>query len=260
MPIVNSRSSLKEYCLRMLGSPVMQINVDDDQVEDRIDDALAMFHEYHADGLVKEFKAIKLSATALEKRRIPVPSNVYSVIKMFPATASTNPGNLGFVAAMSDFMGISGSGHGGGSGGGLGGGDYGGGLFRYFLMEQNLQLMNQFFSREKMIRFNKYQGYVEIDTDWDTLTVDDYIILECWSAIDMDAFENTWGNPWLEYYATALIKKQWGMNMIKYDGVQLPSGITLNGRQIYDDAVAEIAALEDELRNTWQLPCDFFMG
>lgn len=255
MPIVNSKESLKEYCLRKLGAPVMKINVDDDQVEDRISDALDMFFEYHSDGLVKKYLAIQLNATDIGNKKIPIPEDVYSIIKIFPFSSNSSASfNLSYSAAMSDIMdslrsdnlrGESAS---------------GGGLFRYFLVEQNLTLINSFFAREKFIRFNRYQNYLQVDTNWDEMVDGDYIVLECWAAIDMETYERTWGNAWLKSYATSLIKQQWGMNMIKYAGFQLPSGIELNGRQIYDDATQEIAALEDELRNTWQLPCDFFLG
>lgn len=251
MPIVNSRQSLKEYCLRKLGAPVMQINVDDDQVEDRIDDAVEMFFEYHADGLVKKFLAIELTPADIAAKKIPMPEHVFSVVKLFPITAQASNTSISFVAAMSDIWDSLRSGRATGAGGGA---------FRYFLVEQHLQMLQNLFNREKFVRYNKYQDFIEIDTDWDIMVPGDYILVEVWKALDMDTYERSWGNWWLISYATALIKQQWGMNMIKYDGFQLPSGITLNGRQIYDDAVAEISKLEDELRNTYQYPCDFFVG
>lgn len=229
----------------------MQINVDDDQVEDRIDDAVEMFHEYHSDGLVKKFLAIELTAPDIAAKKIPMPEHVFSVVKVFPFSAQASNASISFVAAMSDIWDSLRSGRATGAGGGA---------FRYFLVEQHLQMLQNMFNREKFVRYNKYHDYIEIDTDWNTMVAGDFVLVEVWKAIDMDTYERTWANWWLESYATALIKQQWGMNMIKYDGFQLPSGITLNGRQIYDDATAEITKLEEELKNTYQYPPDFFMG
>ena len=249
MPIVNSRSSLKDYCLRKLGSPVVMINVDDDQVEDRIDDALAMFKEYHADSIIKRYMSYQLTANDITNKKIPIPESVMSIIKVFPfSTSSATNMNLSYTAAISDIL------------DNLRMGAQTPGVFRYFLAEQHLSLIQQFFSREHAARFNKYQGFIEIDSNWSEMVVGDYIMLEVWDAVDMDTYDRIWSDWWLESYTTALIKQQWGMNMIKYDGVQLPSGITLNGRQIYDDATNEIKDLEEQLRDTWQLPTDFFMG
>ena len=250
--VPTTRQGLKEYCLRKLGAPVMQINVDDDQVEDRIDDAVHLFHEYHADGLVKKYLAIAVTQNQINAKRIPIPEDVYSIVKLFPMTSSSTTNfNLSYTAAMSDIMDTLRTSNARASGGGA---------FRYFLVEQHLQMLQNFFNREKFVRFSKYQDYMEIDMDWNQLIVGDFILVEVWAAIDMDTFDRTWGDWWLLQYATALIKQQWGQNMIKYDGIQLPGGITLNGRQLYDDASKDIEDLEEKLQNTYQLPTDFFMG
>lgn len=249
MPLVNSRQSLKEYCLRKLGSPVMQINVDDDQVEDRIDDALGMFFEYHMDAMVKKFVAVQLTATDIANKKIPVPEMTYSVIKVFPISSATTNMNISFIAAMSDIM----------DGLRISAGKTAG-TFRYFLVEQHLSLLQQFFTREHAIRFNRHHGFIEIDMNWDNVVVGDFVIAETWRAIDMDTYDTVWSDWWLESYTTACIKQQWGMNMMKYDGFQLPSGITLNGRQIFDDATQEMKDLEERLRNEFSYPVDFFVG
>lgn len=249
MPIVNSRDSLKEYCFRKLGAPVMQINVDDDQVDDRINDAIDMFREYHSDAMIRNYIAIQLTPTMIAEKMVSVPEDVFSVVKVFPLTnGSLSNMNISYVAAMSDIMDS------------LRTGKQQQGAFRYMLIEQHLSLLQQFFSREKIIRFNRFMSHVKIDTDWTLLTENDYVLFEVWQAVDMDNYDRLWSNFWLESYTTALIKQQWGMNMIKYDGFQLPSGITLNGRQIYDDATNELKELMEELQNTWQYPTDFYIG
>lgn len=249
MPIVNSRQTLKEYCFRKLGHPVVKINVDDDQVDDRIDDAIGIFREYHSDSIVKNYKGYALTQNDITKKRIPMPESVMSIVKVFPVSAGMLAGNnLSYTAAMSDILDS------------LRTASSQGGLFRYFIVEQHLSMINQFFSRESNMRFNKHQGFIELDTDWSKFQAGDFVLVEVWDAVDMDTYDRIWSDWWFESYCTAQIKQQWGMNMIKYDGVQLPSGITLNGRAIYDDATREIADLEDKLQNTWQLPTDFFVG
>lgn len=248
---VHSREALKEYCLRKLGHPVIQVNVAEEQVEDRIDDALHMFFEYHSDGLIKKYLTTQLTAKDIANKKIPVPEDVFSVVRLFPVPSISNSDmNLSYTAAMSDIL----------DGMRMTNQVEGGGAYRYYLIEQHLTLLQTFFTREKFVRFNRYQNYLQIDTDWDEMIEGDYIVIECWSCIDMDEYERTWGDQWLKNYSTALIKQQWGFNMLKYSGFQLPSGITLDGQKIYDDATEEIKELKDELENTYQLPISFFMG
>ena len=247
-----SRATLVEYCLRRLGAPVMQINVDDDQVEDRIDDALDMFFEYHADAARKIVVAYTLTQGDIDEKRVPVPERTYSVIRVFPMSAGggMSIGNISYTAAMSDIWDQIRTGYGGKEGGD----------FRYMLVEQHLSMLEQFFNREKMISFNRHDEHITMDTDWTQMNAGDIVLMQIWQRIDMEENTSAWSDKWLQYYSTALIKQQWGMNMIKYDGFQLPSGITLNGRQIYDDAVKEIEDLEARLQDTYQLPVDMQVG
>lgn len=250
MPLVNSRQSLKEYCYRKLGAPVIQINVDDDQVEDRIDDALGMFREYHGDSIVRRYQAIQLTQNDITAQMIPTPETAMSVIRVYPIQSSSGGTNMNisFTAAMSDILDS------------LRNGSMMQGTFRYFVVEQHLSMIQQFFSRENPIVWNRHERHIRLQINWENIKPGDFILVESWNAVDMDTYDTIWSDWWLESYTTALIKQQWGMNMIKYDGVQLPSGIVLNGRQIYDDATREIADLEDKLQNTYQLPIDFMWG
>ena len=253
MPLVNSRQSLKEYCLRKLGAPVIQVNVDDEQLEDRIDDAIAKWREHHSESLVRRFMGIQLTQKMLDDRAIPMPEDVYSIIKIFPLNTVGGGGfggNLGMYAAMSDLVQSitkpSGSG--------------GNPITSYFLMEQHLSLVQQFFDAEKAVRFNQYQMKMHIDTDWSKLSLGSSIMVEAWSAYDMDEFDKSWSDFWLQSYCTALFKLQWGNNLVKYDGFQLPSGITLNGQRIRDEAIQEITELEEKLLTDYSLPVSFCMG
>lgn len=255
MPIINTRQAFKEFCLRKLGDPVIMINVDDDQVEDRIDDALFMWFEYHMNALTKEYLVVELTADHILNKKITVPDTVMSVVRVFPmggtgtGSASTAM-NFSYTAAMSDII----------DGMRRASSASGSGLFRYTLVQSQLSAIQFYFSSEKQTRFNRYQHFVQIETDWSELTEGDFVLMEVWQQLDTDTYDMAWTDFWLQMYATQCIKQQWGSNLTKYQSVQLPSGITLNGEQIYSDASQEMLRLEDELRNTWQYPVDFFMG
>jgi hypothetical protein len=252
MPLVNSRQSLKEYGLRKLGSPVIQINVDDDQLEDRIDDAIAKWREHHSESLIRRYLTIPLTQPMIDAKSIPMPDVTYSVIKLFPLNAGMGSsfGQLGMYAAMSDLVQSVTKPNGTG----------GTPVTQYYIMEQNLSLLQQFFNAEKSVIFNQYQQRLQIDMDWTKLNVGDKIMVEVWAAYDMDDFDASWNDGWLKKYTTALFKLQWGNNLSKYDGFQLPSGIVLNGAKIHDEAVAEITELEQQLLDNYALPVSFFVG
>lgn len=245
MAIFN-RDQFKEYCLRQLGAPVIEINVAPEQIEDRVDDALQKFWEFHGDGAARQFLAIQVTQEDIDNQFILIPEGVISVLKVFPLIGSASKLNLEYQFFMTEILNprniIS------------------NGIHGYVIAEQYIKTINEFFNREKMIRWNRYSNKLYMDTDWKELVVDDFILVEVYAIIDPSDFDEAWNDIWLKSYTTALIKKQWGQNMIKYDGFQLPNGIVLNGRQIYDDANNEIEKLEEELQNTWQLPPDFMVG
>lgn len=246
MPIITNRQEFAERCLRKLGAPVIEINVADEQLEDCIDDALQKFWEFHGDGAQKHFVTAKLTAEDIANRYITVPENVISIVRVLPMNTNLSSLNLEYQFFLTEVMNIKRL--------------VNGGLHGYVITEQYLKTINEFFNREKMIRWNRYSNRLMLDTDWKVLKEGDHVVIEAYAILDPNDYDEVWNDMWLKAYATALIKKQWGQNMIKYDGFQLPSGITLNGRQLYDDANAEIEKLEDELQNVWQLPPDFMVG
>jgi len=241
-----TRNEFKEYCLRKLGKPVIDINVDNAQVEDRISDALAVFNEYHFDGYSKEYVIYSLTATDITNRYIQLDNTYQSVLRVFPMGNFNNSLNLEFQSYMTDVIELVKSSK---------------GLSSYLIAEQWIADLNQFFNREKPIRFNKTKMRLYIDTDWSTSFKEgDIIVMEAFVNINGEQFPQVFESPWLQYYAAALIKQQWGQNLIKYEGIALIGGMTLNGRQIYDDAKNDIEALEEQLRTTYELPMDFYMG
>lgn len=245
MPAANCREDLKNYCLRSLGAPVLQINVTPDQIEDRIDEALAIYWEFHHEGSYRDYIMHPLSEQDLTSRIIPLDPWVYSVLRVVGLGGPDTGLNLEYQSLMQNI------------------GNqvvvWGEGLVNYTVSMSWLSLVNDFFNREKIISFNQTRNAIQIDSELSQYSVGDIIVFEVYRFCDPLSYRETWDSSWLKSYATALIKRQWGQNMIKYDGFQLPSGITLNGRAIYQDALADIQDLETKLQNQETLPTDFFV-
>lgn len=245
--MITSRKKFKEYCLRKLGSPVIDINVADEQVEDRVTDALEMFWEIHADGSQKKYLAVELTEEDIENQYLTVDdSEIISVIRVLPLSNPVSSINLEYQAFITDLINPSKL--------------LQSGVHSYIITEQYLSTLNQFFNREKQIRFNRFSGKISIDTDWSVLTPGHFMIVECYAKLSDENYETIWNDQWLKDYATALIKEQWGNNLSKYSNFTLPSGITVDGQRILQEAKEEIVKLLDELSNKWQLPADFFVG
>jgi hypothetical protein len=246
MATIFSRQQFAEYCLRKLGAPVIEINVADEQIDDCIDDALQKFWEFHGEGSEKNFVTITLTSDDITNRYITIPENIVTILRILPFNNISSSLNLEYQFFLTEIMNVKRL--------------INDGLHSYAITEEYLKTINEFFNREKMIRWNRHTNRLFLDTDWSLFKPGDYIVLEAYVIIDPEDYDSVWNNIWLKKYATALIKRQWGQNMLKYDGFQLPSGITLNGRQLFDDANAEIQQLEEELQDVWQLPVDFMVG
>jgi hypothetical protein len=272
MASISSRQGLIDYCLRRLGKPVLEINVDDDQIGDLIDDALQYFNERHYDGaqrtflkhqLSKERKAAIRSSTstptvnsnspatvgintlgAMEYEEannfLELPDTVIGVNNVFKVDSSSISSslfNIKYQIFLNDLY------------------YYGAlDLLNYAMVKTHLEDISRLLTPDVQIRFNKKQHRLYMDIDWEHVSDDQYIILDCIRILDPAEFTSVYNDWWLKRYATALIKRQWGQNLIKFNGVQLPGGITLNGREIYEDAVQEIEKLEEELHNDYELP------
>jgi hypothetical protein len=262
----NSRQTLIEYALRSLGHPVIQINVDWQQCEDRLDEALQFFSEYHFDGVQKCYFKYQLTQQDLDNKYIstgniessigaidrPNGNDIVSVIRLFRFGYLTGNDmfNIKYQLALTDYFGIN-RGLKGNSSVPLAG---------YDSTMQYISLIEQFFDPEKAIRFSKVSDKIYIDSDMNEAVPGQYVIVEAYATLDPDEYPKIYNDRLLKKYVTAQIKKQWGSNMSKYDGVQLPGGITFKGTQIYQEAIQEIAIIENELRDTHELPVNFMMG
>jgi hypothetical protein len=248
-----SRQELIDFCLRRLGAPVLEINVDDDQIEDRVDDAIQMFQEYHADATVKTYIKHKITQTDIDNEYIPINSNVLYVSKVFPFNNTFTGANMFDIRyqmmlnSMGDFM------------------NFAGGMSYYYQIQQYLEFIEEMFEGDPRVTFSRHQNRLYIFGDWapnvmGNLQVDDYVIMEVLTTVDPDSFSKVYNDKFIKDYTTQAIKQQWGMNMMKFEGMQLPGGVIMNGRQYYDDATAELERLEEKLRDENEFPPDFFIG
>jgi hypothetical protein len=319
----NSRATLISYCKRELGHPVIEINVDDDQVDDRIDEALQFYQEYHHDAIEKVYLKHKIIGTTLvlstavagnftdgetitggtsgatgtvhenstgsnliyaglgdvnvpfvaaetvtggnsatsatissitkgdiEDGYVAIPELVTNVVRVFPIndtqTSSINMFDVKYQMHLNDMFSLG----------------YMGSLLEYEMTKQWLSLLDMVISTsDKHIDFARHRNGLRIDMDWkNEVQIDDYLIFECYRILDPDTYTDVYNDYFLKKYSTALIKRQWGQNLIKFEGMTMPGGVTFNGRQFYDDAVADLEKLTEEARLNWEMPVDFMTG
>lgn len=246
----NSRATLIKYCKRALGAPVIEINVDDDQLEDRIDEALQFYQHYHVDAIEKIFLKHQITQDDITNGYIAITDNIVEVIRVLPirdhSSASTDMFDIKYQFHLNDMYQLG----------------YMGNILEYVQTKQHLATVDLLIdSDEKHINFNRHKNRLAIDMDWaKEVNVGDFIVIECQRVVDPATFTDVYNDYFLKKYATALIKKQWGANLIKFEGMVMPGGVTFNGRQIFDDAVEELKLLEEEARLNWEEPVDFFVG
>jgi hypothetical protein len=247
MASVTSREELRDYCLRRLGAPVIEINVDDDQVEDRIDDAFQFYREYHFDAVEKIYLKHQITQQDITNQYITVSNLVVGVERILPfsnRSDGTNIFSINYQILLNDLYSLMST-----------------NLIYYYQVKQELELINQILVGTKPIRFNRHMNRLYMDMDWTADAIaGDYVVVECYRILDPDTYRDVYNDMFLKRYCTALIKRQWGENLKKFAGVQLPGGVTINADQIYQDAIAEITQIEGEMQSRFELPVDFFTG
>jgi hypothetical protein len=247
----NSRATLIEYCLRRLGDPVIEINVDEDQLEDRVDEAIQYFQEYHSDATMKGYLKHQLTATDIANKYITLSSDIQQVSRMFRVNSTfSQTGNMfdiKYQMALNDIWDLA---------------TFAGDLSYYEQIQQYLATLDMKLNGTPLVSFVRRQNrlYIHGHIEDGDLQEQDYVVLEMYQTIDPESFSSIYNDMWLKAYTTALIKLQWGMNLIKFEGMQLPGGVIINGRQLFDDAQAEISELQEKIRLEHELPPDFFMG
>jgi hypothetical protein len=246
MAVPATRDQFKEYCLRKLGKPVIEINVDDDQVDDRVDEALRYFWDYHFDGSDKTYFKYQVTQADIANRYITMPDNIIGVVNLFPigqALNSNNLFNIRYQIALNDLYTLTSV-----------------SMVPYYMALQHIQFLEQMLVGQQPIRYNRHMNRFYIDMDWHILNVGSYIIAEAYQVVNPDEYTRAWGDRWLARYAECLIKEQWGQNLKKFEGMQLPGGLKFNGQKIYDEAVEERKNLETEMINTYSLPVADMIG
>ena len=246
MAVPTSRSEFKEYCLRSLGKPVIEINVDDDQVEDRIDEALKFYWDYHFDGTERIYYKHLITAYNVVDKYITLPENIIGAVRIFnigDPMVSNNLFDIRYQIALNDLYTLTSV-----------------SMIPYYMMFQHIQHMEQLLVGQQPIRYNRHNDKLYVDMDWNKVNVGNYLIVEAYQILDPEVYTDAWGDRWLAQYATALIKRQWGSNLSKFTGLQLPGGVQFNGNKIYDDARTEIEAMEAEMSKSYSLPAYDMIG
>ena len=275
----STRQELINYCLRRLGAPVLEINVDDDQIDDLVDDALQYFQERHFDGVERMYLKYKITQDDLDRGRakntsgpgivtttatsvidgqtksfnfyetskyIQVPDSVIGIEKIFKFdTSSISAGMFSikyqlFLNDLYYFNSVE--------------------LLQYAMVKTYLEDIDFLLSTDKQIRFNKRQDRLYLDIDWGSQSLDNFMIIDCYRILDPNSFTQVYNDSFLKRYLTALIKRQWGQNLIKFRGVKLPGGIEMNGREIYDDAEKELESIRQRMVSDYELPPYDFIG
>ena len=247
MAVPIDKASFKEYCLRSLGKPVIEINVDDDQVDDRIDEALKYYWDYHFDGSERTYYKHIITETDKTNKYITLPENIIGAVSIFtigdPAVKADDLFNIRYQIALNDLYTLTSV-----------------SLVPYYMVMQHLGIIQELLVGKQPIRYQRHTDRLHIDMDWNNLAVGSYLVVEAYQVVDPDTWTDAWGDRWLARYATALIKRQWGNNLKKFTGLQLPGGVQFNGQQIYDEANAEILDLEKDMVTNLSMPALDMVG
>ena len=269
---ITTRETLKQYALRALGKPVIEINVEDDQVEDRIDEALQYFAQYHYDGVERMYLKYQVSADDITRAKtnetlstvtdtadstvtavfkegknyIPMPSSVVSVTRIFDFTDRANLDlfDVRYQLRLNDLYDFSST-----------------SIIHYDMTLRHLDMLDHILVGERPIRFNQHKNRLYIDMDWSNdVDAGDFIIIECYRKLDPSTFTDIFDDIFLKKYLIQLIKKQWGTNLSKFQGVAMLGGVQMNGEQIYSQAQEEINKLEEQIQLSYELPPNYMMG
>ena len=247
MATPSSRATMKEFCLRRLGKPVIEINIDDDQMDDRIDEALMYYQDYHFDGVETTWLKHQITQTDIDNEYITVTdSNTIGIINIFDigdATSTNNLFNVRYQIALNDLYDLS---------------RYD--LVPYFMNFMNIRFIEEMLIGKQPIRYNRHQNRLSVDMDWEKVNVDDYLIAKVYKKLDPDTYTDVWGDRWLQRYVTALFQVQWGKNLTKFTGMQLPGGVQFNGEQILQQGLEEKQKLEEEMIVSYSLPVHDLTG
>ena len=256
MPTINTRANLKNYCLRRLGYPVIKINVSDDQIEDRLDDAFDFFNEFHYDSTARFFHKYQITETDVANQYLTIPNEITHIRRILPLSSDSSNSEAIFDPVyqmhMNDFLSFSSA---------------GGSLQTLFILKQHMKMMDmQLNGAQQEIDFSRYEHQLRLRVDWSKdISVGQWIIVDAERLLldpddDYTSASDVYNDQFLKEYATALIKLQWGQNLSKFDGVQLPGGVTYNGERITSEAKEDLQRIREDARNVWEEPLGIYTG
>lgn len=230
--VPNNRATFKEYCLRKLGKPVIEINIDEDQLDDRVDEALHYYYDYHFDGAEKVFLKHQITAEDVVNRYVKLPDNIIGAVDVFPigrAIQTNNMFNIRYQILLNDMYTLTNV-----------------SLIPYYMTMMHLAQFEELLVGKQPLRYNRNANLLYLDMSWDIVTEGDYLVFVVYQVVNPDLYVRAWSDVLLVRYATALIKQQWGENLIKFQDMPMPGGMKFNGAKIYDDATAEVKEVEHQ--------------
>ena len=276
----STRQELIDYCLRQLGAPVLEVNVAEEQIQDLLDDALQYFQERHFDGVEQIYLKYEVTQDDIDRGKarppgvggtttvgiastsattnivgtattftyyensnyLQVPPNIFGINRVMQyddaqSMSMSNMFSFKYQMFLNDVW-------------NWGSMD----LLSYSMSRSYLETINFLLNTHKQIRFNQRADRMYLDVDWGQLRKGQFLIIDCWRALDGNDYARVWNDSFLKKYLTALIKRQWGMNLIKFQGVKLPGGLEFNGRQIYEDGQADLDKILEQMSSTYELP------
>jgi len=246
MPNPTTRTEFIQNCLRRLGAPVIEINVDPDQVEDRVDEALAYYWDYHFDGSEKIYYKHQVTQQDVANKYITLPENIIGAVRIFnigDLITSASLFDIRYQIALNDLYQF-----------------YRQSMVPFYMNMQHIQFLEQILVGQQPVRYTRTKNRLHIDMDWERIDINKYFIVEAYEVVDPDVYADVWKDRWLLRYTTALIKRQWGANLGKYSGIQLMGGITFNGDKVYQEANSEIQQLEAEMLSAYSVPPEYMIG
>jgi hypothetical protein len=242
-----SREEFKEYILRKIGAPVIQINVAEEQVEDRVDEAVSFWRDYHYNGSQLVYLKHKLTQQDVENGYVPLPQNLLGISKIFDLDTSISSGsgmfNVQYQFVLNNLTDITGY-----------------SVANYWMTMSHIEFLQEVLVGRPLIRYNKHVNKLFIDADKASLVADRYVIIEAYDIIDPDSYSDVWGDRWLQNYASVLVREQWGLNLTKFTNMQLVGGVQFNGEQILSEARAERQAMEEDAIKSLQPLTYNFIG
>lgn len=248
MSKITSRSGLKDYCLRRLGAPVIDINVSDEQIEDRISDAFQYYTEYHYDAVETVYLKHVITAQDIANKYLTIDDGIISIIRIFPLSSTWTKSYMWDIRyqlrlhELWDFTSVN--------------------MLNYTMTMQHLRNLELLFTGEVPIRYQRHTNKLYLDLAWGSseLPEGSTVVAEGYKMIDPAIYTDVYDDRWLKEYSTELLRRQWGDNLRKFQGITLPGGVQLNGDKIYQDAVSQIRRLEEEMQDKYEIPCSMMMG